>query len=86
MRKKIFVPLLVGLAVMTSSPSWAWSKVTGSITGVDPNAHQITLNNGKTYSLQSDVSMTNLAAGDKVTVTAEAKAGKNIASKVTKTG
>jgi len=84
--KKLVVPLIAGLAVVASSPSWAWSKASGSITSIDQKAHQIALSNGKTYSLQADVSMGSLAVGDKVTVTAEAKGGKNIASRVTKTG
>ena len=84
--KKTFVPLLVAVAVGISSPSWAWSKESGNITSIDPNAHQIALDNGKTYSLQAAVNVASLAVGDKVTVTTEEKAGKNIASKVTKTG
>jgi len=83
--KKAFVPLLAVIAVGMSSPSWAWSKVSGNITTMDPKAHQIALDNGKTYSLQSGVSMASLTVGEKVTVTTQAQAGKNIVSKVTKT-
>jgi hypothetical protein len=83
--KKAFVPLLAVVAIGLSSPSWAWSKVSGNITSIDPNAHQIALDNGKTYSLQGGVSVASLAVGDKVTVTTQAKAGKNVVSKVTKT-
>jgi hypothetical protein len=43
------------------------------------------LDNGRTYSLESGVSLSNLTVGDKVTINAETtKAGKRIANKVTK--
>jgi hypothetical protein len=84
--KKFLAPLLAVAAIGLSGPSWAWSKESGNITSIDPNAHQIALDNGKTYSLQAAVNMASLAVGDKVTVTAEQQAGKNVASKVTKRG
>lgn len=83
---KVFVPLLVTAAIGFSSPSWAWSKESGNITSIDPNAHEIALDNGKTYSLQAAVNLASLAVGDKVTVTTEEQGGKNVASKVAKTG
>ncbi|HZQ41497.1 MAG TPA: DUF1344 domain-containing protein [Rhizomicrobium sp.] len=82
--KKLIVPVF-GLALI-AGPAWAWSEVTGSITSVDPGKHQIVLDNGKTYSLQADVKMSNLAAGDKVTLNSETKGKRNLVNRVTKTG
>jgi hypothetical protein len=71
--------------VIGAGPSWAWSHVSGSITSVDPNAHQIVLDNGRTYTLQSDISLSNLAVGDKVTVNTETKGKQHLVNKVSKT-
>lgn len=81
--KKFMVPLFLG-ALAISAPAWAWSHVSGSITSIDPNAHQIGLDNGKTYTLQSKVNLTNLAVGDKVTLNAETKGKEHLVNKVTK--
>ena len=81
--RKLMIPLL-GLALI-SSPAWAWSKVTGSITSLDPKHHEIVLDNGQTYSVQSHVKLSSLTAGDKVTLNTEMKGKRNIVNKVTKT-
>ena len=82
--KKFMVPLFLG-ALAVSAPAWAWSHISGSITSIDPNAHQIGLDNGKTYTLQSKVDLTKLAVGDKVTVNTETKGKEHLVNKVTKT-
>ncbi len=83
--KKFLIPAVAVIA-LGSSPVWAWSHVSGSITSIDPNAHQIVLDNGKTYSLQSSVNLASLAVGDKVTVNTETKGKQHLVNKVTKSG
>jgi Protein of unknown function (DUF1344) len=78
--------LAMVLIAMGSSPGWGVAHVSGSITGIDPNAHRIALDDGKTYVLQTDVNLANLAVGDKVTLNAEYKGRQQIIIKVTKTG
>jgi len=75
----------MGLALI-AGPAWAWSEVTGSITSVDPKHHEIVLDNGQTYILQSRVKMSGLMAGDKVSLNSETKGKHNLVNKVTKTG
>jgi hypothetical protein len=77
--------MVAAVLVIGASPSWAWSHVSGSITSVDPKAHEIVLDNGRTYTLQSDISLSNLAVGDKVTVNTETKGKQHLVNKVTKT-
>jgi hypothetical protein len=84
--KKLLIPIAAMLIAVGSSPGLAWSHVSGSITSIDPNAHQIVLDNGKTYALQTDVDLTNLAVGDKVTLNTETKGKQHIVNKVTKSG
>jgi Cu/Ag efflux protein CusF len=78
--------LAMALIAAGSSPSWGLAHVSGSITSIDPNAHRIALDNGKTYALQTDVNLANLTVGDKVTFSAEYKGKQLIINKVTKTG
>jgi hypothetical protein len=77
--------MVAAVMVIGASSSWAWSHVSGSITSIDPNAHQIVLDNGITYTLQSGIGLSNLAAGDKVTVNTETKGKQHVVNKVTKT-
>jgi Cu/Ag efflux protein CusF len=85
--RKALVPLFASAMVAISSPSWAWAQVTGSINSVDPEAREITLDNGTVYTLQRSVNLDNLSAGDKITVNTETtKAGKHLVNKVIKTG
>jgi len=84
--KKFLVPMTAVLIALGSSPSLGWSHVSGSITSIDPNARQIALDDGKTYTLQTDVSLTNITVGDKVTLNTETKGKQHIVNKVTKSG
>jgi len=84
--KKFMVPLFLGVLTM---PAWAWAHVNGHITSINPEARQIALDNGRTYTLASGVTPDRLAVGDKVTVNAETvntENGRkqNIINKVTK--
>ncbi len=80
--KKLIIPAIAALAMSTSL---AWSAdVSGVIKSIDANAHQITLDDGKTYTVDQSVKLTDFKAGDKVMVSAEVQNGKNMANKVTK--
>lgn len=85
MRKNTLVPLFAVAIAMLSGQSLAWTHVSGSITSIDPKARQIVLDNGTTYTLQRGVKLTDLAAGDKVTVNTEERGGQHVVNKVTKT-
>jgi hypothetical protein len=81
--RKILVPMVAALMTVSTVPTWAWSHVSGSITSIDPSAHQIVLDNGKTYTVQSGVDLSNLAVGNKVTVNTETKGKQHLVNKVT---
>ena len=83
MRKSI-VPAIAALVALNVTAAWAWSDVTGVIKSINANTHEITLDDGKTYTVEKNVSLTNLKAGDKVMVSTETQNGKNMANKVTK--
>ena len=83
--KKILVPAMTALLVLSSGASFAWTHVKGSITSLDSSAHSLTLSNGKTYQLQSGVDAKGLAVSDKVTISTEMKGGQRLVNKVTKT-
>ena len=83
--KKLLLPLAATAAVALAGPSWAWSHVSGKITSVDPKAHQMVLDNGTTYRLERGVKVSNLAAGDKVTISVS-KGKDHLVNKVTKVG
>jgi len=80
--------IFLSLAVVTalSMPAWASTEVSGSINSIDPNAREIVLDNGKTYTLQPGVDMAKLAPWDKVTINTQTKGNQNIVDKVTKRG
>ena len=82
--KKLLVPMVAALLVAGTGASLAWTHVSGSITKLDSSAHSLTLNNGKTYELQSGVDASALAVGDKVTVNTEMKGHQRMVNKVTK--
>ena len=84
--KKFMVQLSLAVVTAITMPAWASVEVSGSINSVDPKAHEIVLDNGKTYKLQPSVDIAKLAPWDKVTINTETKDGQNIVDKVTKTG
>jgi hypothetical protein len=67
-------------------PRLGMDHVHGSISSIDPNARQITLDNGTAYTLERSVNLADLAVGDKVTVSTEMRRGEHIVNKVSKTG
>jgi len=84
--KKFMIFLSLAVVTALSVPAWASTEVSGSINSIDPNAREIVLDNGKTYTLQPGVDMAKLAPWDKVTINTETKGSQNIVDKVTKTG
>jgi Cu/Ag efflux protein CusF len=82
--RKLAGPAIVALLAMNASFAWAWSDVTGTIKSVDTKNHELVLDNGKTYMVQKDVSLSNFKQGDKVMVSTEVEKGKNMVNKVTK--
>ena len=82
--KTFAVPALAALMVLGAGSAFAWSDVTGTIKTLDPAMHQIVLDNGKTYILDTGVAMGTFKAGDKVTVTTQVENGKNMVNKLAK--
>ena len=81
--KKLLIP--AAAALMAVSVSFAWAgDVTGVIKSINANAHEIVLDDGKTYSLPQNINISTFKEGDKVMVSAEVQNGKNIVSKVAK--
>jgi Cu/Ag efflux protein CusF len=70
----------------TAGAAMAMDKVSGTIKSVDPQIHELTLDDGKTSNVASNVTLDGLKPGDKVTISAETKNGKNMASAVEQTG
>jgi len=67
---------------LSSGAAWAWNNVTGTVTSIDPQNHELVLNDGKTYTVESNVKLAGLKAGDKVKVSIETKNGANLVNKV----
>jgi len=83
--KKLVIPAAAALMAMSVSFAWA-GDVTGIIKSINANAHEIVLDDGKTYSLPQNINIMNFKEGDKVMVSAEVQNGKNVVSKVAKAG
>jgi len=81
--KKIAVPALAAMMVMSGSFAWAWSDVTGTIDKINMKSHEITLDNGQTYMLEKSLKMGSLKKGEKVTLSWEEQKGKNMVNKMT---
>jgi hypothetical protein len=60
--------------------------MSGTIKSVDAKNHELTLDDGKTYQVATNVTLTGLKAGDKVKIDEEMKNGKNVVSKIEQTG
>jgi Cu/Ag efflux protein CusF len=81
--KKIAVPALAAMMVMSGSFAWAWSDVSGTIDKINAKSHEITLDNGQTYMLEKSLKMGDLKKGTKVTLSWEEQKGKNMVNKLT---
>lgn len=73
MRKSNLALFACALA-LASSPSWAWTQKEGSITNIDPQTHQLTLD-GTPYAVERQVDLSDLRIGDRVAVNAEPRRG-----------
>jgi Cu/Ag efflux protein CusF len=82
--QKHIIGAIVAAVVMGPSLALAAGDITGTINSVDPKSHQVTLDNGQTYSVDAGVSLAAFKPGDKVTVSTETKNGTNTATKITK--
>ena len=56
---------------------------TGTVKSLDAKAHSVTLDNGSTYMLPKSYQQSKLKAGEKVKISWEKKASKNMADTVT---
>jgi Cu/Ag efflux protein CusF len=83
--KKFVIPAAAALMAMSVSFAWA-ADVTGVIKSINANAHEIVLDDGKTYTVPQSMKLSDFKEGDKVMVSAEVQNGKNVASKVQKAG
>jgi Cu/Ag efflux protein CusF len=81
--KKLVIPAVAALMAVSVTFAWA-GDVTGVIKTINANAHEIVLDDGKTYSLPQNINISTFKEGDKVMVSAEVQNGKNVVSKVEK--
>ena len=81
--KKLMIPAVAALMAVSVTFAWA-GDVTGVIKSINANAHEIVLDDGKTYSLPQNINISTFKEGDKVMVSAEVQNGKNVVSKVEK--
>jgi len=78
--------VLVAATVLVAGAGGAWANsVSGTIKTVDSKNHELTLDDGKTYNVASNVTLEGLKPGDKVKINAEMKNGKSIVDKVEQT-
>jgi uncharacterized protein YqfA (UPF0365 family) len=82
MKKTLIVPL-AGALVFAATAAFA-DNVNGKVTMVDPKAHQVTLDNGTTYTAQASVDLTNIQVGDNVTATTETQGSTQLIDKIDK--
>jgi Protein of unknown function (DUF1344) len=84
--KNMALPLFATAIVMVmgSSPSWAWTDVTGTVVAVIPSYKQIELDDRHTYTLAQGITMSGVKPGDNVTLSTETQNNKNIVNQVTK--
>jgi hypothetical protein len=57
---------LVAAFTFASGVAWAWATVSGTVISTDLLARTVTLDNGRTFTLPEDVSITDFHSGDKV--------------------
>jgi hypothetical protein len=62
--------------------AWADGNVSGIIQSIDTRNRELVLDDGKTYTVASNVTLVGLQPGDQVTVTAERQGSTNVVSKI----
>lgn len=83
--KKVVTSAVAALFAMNMAVAFA-ADISGTIKSINASTHEITLEDGKTYTVNESVKLTDFKAGDKVMISAEEQNGKNVASKVSKAG
>lgn len=77
--------IMIAATALVSIPAWA-NTVAGTIVSIDPQAHQMVLDDGKTYNVARNVTLAGLRPGDKVSVNAQLENGANMIDRVEQTG
>lgn len=76
---KILIPATAALLLLgTAAGQAAWSEVSGTITSLDKGKSLFVLSDGQTYALRPDVKASDLAVGNRVTVSTEKQDGVNM--------
>lgn len=84
--RKTYLALCVSALALASSPGWALTGLQGSITRLDPKAHQITVD-GTAYAVQPDVKLAGLSVGEAVSINVEPRRdAKPVITKLSKIG
>jgi len=84
--KKTRIALLAAALAIVSSPGWASTELQGNITGLDPSAHQVTVD-GTQYSVAPGVKLARRVIGDFVAINVEPQSGKRpLVTKLEKIG
>jgi Cu/Ag efflux protein CusF len=80
--------VFLALSIGCSSCALAWSDLTGTITGtiekINISARDITLDDGKTFSVERGINLAKFKAGDKVQLHIENRNGMKMVAKLTK--
>jgi hypothetical protein len=75
--------LLVSALLLWPAIAWASSDVTGTVDHLDWTTRQISLADGKRYSVVRGIDMGRFKAGDRVTIRVEDEGGKELITKMT---
>jgi Cu/Ag efflux protein CusF len=78
--------LLASVITVSAETAWARGIVSGTIQSIDAQNRELTLDNGKTYTLASSVQLEGLKPGDKVNVSAESEGGMDVVKKIEPSG
>jgi hypothetical protein len=80
------IAMLVAASALFAGTAWATTNVASTIVSVDPQKHQLVLDDGKTYAVATNVTLEGLRPGDKVAVNAKVQNGTNVIDKIEQTG
>ena len=72
----------LAVAALNSAQALPWSDFSGTITSIDVSSRQIDLDNGRTFYVQRGINLAKFKAGDKVTLHAEERLGKQMVTKL----
>lgn len=88
MKSRILMPVAAAAIALSSFASFAQDAMTtqGVVTAVDPDTHELTLDDGSVYTLPDSFDASTVAVGDAVSVEWEADGDQNAAVSVTPVG